>query len=399
MDPAPAWSTGTVVRATLSVLAVALAFAFVYRFSVVIISLFVAIVLATGILPFIDLLERRRLPRPLGTSVAFVLLSLMICGLLLVGLPMVTARGAAFAARIPSYQAALRTMLLGSSSTTLRRIVEQMPAQMTMDTPPGSLGSIGSMTSTLGSIARSLALVGAALLFSFQWAVRGPAAMRCLLLLTPRSQREELAEFLAVGQAQLGAFVRGQLVLCAVVGVLAFCSYEVLRLPDALVLALLAAVLEIVPLVGPLLGALPAALVALTISPSRALWVVGAAVAIHALENLVLVPLVMRRALGVHPALSLLSVTGMASLVGLPGALLAIPTAALAQLAVDRFLYRRRAVSDARARASALRAQLGALVAETDARTRASLAERDLGDRARGLARDFDRLLDKGARR
>ncbi|MDB4968970.1 MAG: conserved rane protein of unknown function [Myxococcales bacterium] len=390
------WSVRAVVRATLSVLAVAVGFAFVYRFSVAIMGLFVAIVLATGILPLIDILERRRVPRRVATSVALLVLSLMVGGLLFVGLPMVSDRGQAFAARIPFYEAGLRALLLGSSSTTLRRIVEQMPAKLTIELPHGSFQS---MTTTLGSVGNSLAVMAGALLFSFQWVVRGPAAMRSLLLLAPRARRAELAEFVAVGQRQLGAFVRGQLVICGTVGLLAFLAYTALRLPDAFVLALLAAVLEVVPLIGPLLGALPAVLVALTVSPTLALWVIGAAVVIHILENLVLVPLVMRRAVGVHPALSLLAVTGMGSLLGLPGALLAIPTAALAQLAVDRFLYRRRAVAEARARFMALRGQLGALVAETDDKARPSLAERDLRDRARGLALAFDRLLDKGVSR
>src|SRR5579864_7453862 len=94
-----AWSVRAVIRATLSVLAVALGFALIYRFSVVIMGLFVAIVLATGILPLIDLLERRRVPRAVGASVALALLSSMIGGLLLVGVPMVSAQGQAFVAR------------------------------------------------------------------------------------------------------------------------------------------------------------------------------------------------------------------------------------------------------------------------------------------------------------
>jgi predicted PurR-regulated permease PerM len=386
----------TVVRATLSVLAVALGFALVYRFSVVIMGIFVAIVMATGILPLIDMLERRRVPRRVATSVALVVLSLLVGGLFFVGLPMVSERGQAFAARIPAYQTSLRLLLLGSSNTTLRRIVIEMPATFALELPRRSISSI---TSTLGSVGNSVALVLAAVLFSFQWVVRGPAAVRCMLLLAPRARRAELAEFVAVGQRQLGAFVRGQLIICGTVGVLAFCSYSVLQLPDAFVLALLAAVLEVVPLIGPLLGALPAVLVALAVSPTHALWVVAAAIVIHIVENLALVPLVMKRAVGVHPALSLLAVTGMGSLLGLVGALLAVPLAALAQLAVDRFLYRRRAVAEARARFTSLRSQLRALVVETDAQARPSLAERDLRDQARGLALDFDRLLDKTVRR
>jgi predicted PurR-regulated permease PerM len=235
-------------------------------------------------------------------------------------------------------------------------------------------------------------------LFGYYWVVRGRATVRVALLWAPRARRAELAEFIASGQQQLGGFVRGQLLVCAAVGLLAFLAYTLIRLPDALVLALLASLLEVVPMVGALLGALPAVLVALAISPTRALWVVGAAIAIHLMENLVLVPRIMRRAVGVHPALGLLSVAASGALFGLPGALLGVPTAALAQLAIDRFLYRRRAVRAAREQLTSLRERLGALVHESDAQAAPSRTERVLCIRARDLAVDFDRILDERAR-
>jgi predicted PurR-regulated permease PerM len=360
---APAWAPRAVMRATLSVLAVALGFAFAYRFSLILLALFVAIVLATGTMPLIDWLARRGLPRVLGASLVFLFLSLPVAGLLLLGLPIASERGQAFAARIPTYVAALREQLLATSSLTLQRIVGQMPTHFAIEMPRDG---IGKMAGTLSSVGQALALGAAVLLFGFYWAVLGPRAVRCLLLLAPRVRRAELAEFAAAGQRQLGAFVRGQLVVCATVGALAFASYKATRLPDAFALAVVAGVLEMVPMVGPLVGALPAVLVAFTISPSRALWVIGAAVAIHLLENLVVVPRVMKRAVGVHPALSLLAIAAMGSLLGIPGALLAIPTAALAQLAVDRFLFRRRSAREARTRFTSLRARLRTIVAETD---------------------------------
>ena len=197
----------------------------------------------------------------------------MVAGLVLICMPLVIERGQSFAARIPSYQAALHARLLDSSSTTLRRLVEQMPSSFSFELPSDGLAS---MTSNVGSLAQMLATVGAVILFAYYWVVRGPAAVRLFSIIVPRTRRAELAEFVAVGQKQLGSFVRGQLLICATVGILAFCSYTAIRLPDAFVLALLAAVLEVVPMVGPLLGALPAVLVALAISPTRALWVVMA---------------------------------------------------------------------------------------------------------------------------
>ena len=61
-----------------------------------------------------------------------------------------------------------------------------------------------------------------------------------------------------------------------VIGVMALIAYLLIGLPNALVLALLAGVLEAVPMIGPLLGAIPAALVALSIAPSKLVWVIVA---------------------------------------------------------------------------------------------------------------------------
>ncbi|MBK9613516.1 AI-2E family transporter [Candidatus Amarobacter glycogenicus] len=77
---------------------------------------------------------------------------------------------------------------------------------------------------------------------------------------------------------------------CLVIGIMALVAYLLIGLPNALVLALAAGVLEAVPMVGPLLGAIPAAVIALSISPSKLIWVIVATMIIQQLENSVLVP-------------------------------------------------------------------------------------------------------------
>jgi hypothetical protein len=104
-------------------------------------------------------------------------------------------------------------------------------------------------------------------------------------------------------------------------------------------LALLAGVLEAVPMVGPLLGAIPAALVALSIAPVKLVWVIVATVVIQQLENSLLVPRVMRKAVGVNPFVSLLAIFAFSSMFGIAGALMAIPMAAIIQLLLDRFVF------------------------------------------------------------
>jgi predicted PurR-regulated permease PerM len=94
-----------------------------------------------------------------------------------------------------------------------------------------------------------------------------------------------------------------------------------------------------VPIIGPLLGAIPAILVASSIHPTLIVWVVLATVIIQAFENSFLVPRIMRASVGVNPIVTLLALLTFSSLLGLPGALLAIPSAAVIQLLLDRFVF------------------------------------------------------------
>jgi len=92
-------------------------------------------------------------------------------------------------------------------------------------------------------------------------------------------------------------------------------------------------------MIGPLLGAIPAALVALSIGPDKLIWVIVATAVIQQLENSLLVPRVMRKAVGVNPFVTLLALFAFSTLFGIAGALMAIPLAAIIQLVLDRFVF------------------------------------------------------------
>ena len=96
--------------------------------------------------------------------------------------------------------------------------------------------------------------------------------------------------------------------------------------------------MEQVALVGPLLGAIPAVLIALSTGGTRVIWVVLAIVTIQLLQNTLLTPRVMRKAVGVNPLVTLLAIAAFGSLLGLAGVVLAIPMAAILQTLLDRFV-------------------------------------------------------------
>lgn len=94
-------------------------------------------------------------------------------------------------------------------------------------------------------------------------------------------------------------------------------------------------------MVGPILGAIPASVVALSQSPIQLLWVVIATLVMQQLENNLLVPRVMKKVVGINPFVSLLSISTFSALYGIGGALMAIPLAAIIQLLLDSFVFKR----------------------------------------------------------
>jgi hypothetical protein len=124
-----------------------------------------------------------------------------------------------------------------------------------------------------------------------------------------------------------------------VIGVMALIAYLLIGLPNALVLALVAGALEAVPMIGPLLGAVPAAFVALSLGPDKLIWVIVATTVIQQLENSLLVPRVMSKAVGVNPFVTLLAFFAFSSFFGIAGALMAIPMAAIIQLVLNHFVF------------------------------------------------------------
>jgi predicted PurR-regulated permease PerM len=191
----------------------------------------------------------------------------------------------------------------------------------------------------LQSAANIIIAVSAVLLLAFHWTLDGPRIIKSLMLLVPTGQRENFSELVSAMESKVGSYIAGQGVLCLVIGVMALAAYLLIGLPNALVLALMAGVLEAVPMVGPLLGAIPAAVIALSVAPSKLVWVIVATLVIQQLENNLLVPRVMRKAVGVNPFVSLLAIFAFSSLFGIVGALMAIPIAAITQLLLDRFVF------------------------------------------------------------
>jgi predicted PurR-regulated permease PerM len=338
------WTFRRVASATLVLVLVLLGFWLLYRFYQIVFILFIAIVIGTVIRPLVTWLHQRGLPRIAGIILVYLLLLVLIISFVLLLFPLIVKQGTTIAAEVPVFYQALRGSMANNPNQLIVRLGTFLPATIprlasAQQTGPQVLASAGQALGYVTSAVKVIFIAIVFLFLVFYWTLDGPRIIKSLLLLVPRDQRESIGELISAMENKVVFFIAGQGLLCLAIGILALIAYLLIGLPNALVLAFVAGVFEAVPMIGPLLGAVPAGLVALSIAPSKLIWVIVATVIIQQLENILLVPRVMHKAVGVNPFVTLLAFFAFSSFFGIAGALMAIPMAAIIQLLLDRFVF------------------------------------------------------------
>ena len=340
------WTFRRVVWATLVFVSVIFGFWLLYRFNQVIFILFIAIVIGTVIRPAVAWLHQRGLPQIAGVILVYILLLILLAGFLLLLFPLIVEQSTTIAAALPGYYQSLREWMVNYPNQLIVRLSEFLPATLpslkpgiVQQTGQEMMASAGQVLGYITVAAKVFFIAIVILVLAFYWTLDGTRTIQSFLLLVPQDQRESISELISAMETKVGFYIAGQGVLCLIIGIMALIAYLLIGLPNALVLALLAGVLEAVPMIGPLLGAVPAALVALSVGPDKLIWVIVATVVIQQLENSLLVPRIMSKAVGVNPFVTLLAIFAFSSFFGIAGALMAIPMAAIIQLVLNHFVF------------------------------------------------------------
>lgn len=139
----------------------------------------------------------------------------------------------------------------------------------------------------------------------------------------PSAIRDDVASILRMLDHTIGDYLRGQIVLMIVVGIMQTIAMTLLGLDYALLLGFIAGLLEIIPNIGPTLAAIPAITVALTRSPGLALLTAVVANLIQNIENSFIVPRVLGQSVGLHPVVMMVMLVVGTEIAGLPGLILA----------------------------------------------------------------------------
>ncbi len=339
------WTFRRIMGKTLIVVLVAFCFYFLYRYYEVVLFIFIAIALGTVIRPVVTWLNNKRVPKVWGVILVYLLLFAFIAGFFFLLFPLIAEQVGKISAAIPGYYQSLRVWMVNNPIQLIVRLSVSFPATLpglvsTQQTGQQMLTSAGQALGIVVAAANAIFMITAILILGFHWTIDGPRTIQLSLLLVAPEKRETVAEVISAIESKVGYFIAGQAILCLVIAIMALIVYLIIGLPNAVVLALIAGVLEAVPMVGPILGAIPAGIVALSINPVMLIWVVIGTIIIQQIENSLLVPRIMRKAVGVNPFVSLLAIFGFSSLFGIIGALMAIPFAAIIQILLDRFVFR-----------------------------------------------------------
>ncbi|MGH2550287.1 MAG: AI-2E family transporter, partial [Thermomicrobiales bacterium] len=176
------------------------------------------------------------------------------------------------------------------------------------------------------------------LMVAFYWLTEKSTIKRLLITIFPAHRREAVAEIWETIEFKLGGWTRGQLTLCLIIGGLSTGAYFLMDLPFWLALGIFAGITEIVPFVGPIVGGGAAVTIALTDSWQKAVMVLIFVVLLQQLESALLVPRVMRHAVGMSPLTVILAVLIGGRIGGVLGSILAIPVGAMIQVLLSVIL-------------------------------------------------------------
>jgi predicted PurR-regulated permease PerM len=375
--------------------------------------LFVAAVLATAMRPAVLWLQKYRVPPRGGVLLIYLAVMLVMVGIIATLVPLLIDQGTEMVKSVPSYYVEARDRMRESGSLSLRRIGNNLPTRLDLSAISGTTQQDAEASGDEASVvAQGVALIRSAgwalfgflavFLIAYFWILDHDQIVRAGLLLVPLDYRPRAQELWETAEFKVGAYIRGQALLMLAIGVLTAVAMLIIGLPSALIVAVLAGILEAVPYIGPILTAVVAILITLAEAPDKIWWVVGAMVLIQQAENILLVPRIMDRAVGVNPLVTLLAIAAFGSLLGIAGAILAIPLAAIIQVLLDAWVLSRDAQQtntiEGRDKASVVRYQAQDLAQDIRERIRARPSEQqDDGDtieeRIEALVGELDLLL------
>jgi predicted PurR-regulated permease PerM len=314
-------------------LGVACAFALAWVFVAagqVLVLLGLAFFIAVGLDPLVLWMYRHGVPRWLAVALVVVLVIGVVGGFLALAVPLVTEQASKLSQEIPHYLHNLE-----SNSKSFRKLDGKyhiIKGLQKVLRGGGSFESVIGLGKALLGFITAFVLVA---VISIYLLVDLPRVRRALYLLAPRSRRPRMVLLTDEMLDRVGGYVLGNILLSLIAAALTIAWALIFGIPYALLQGLLVGLLDLIPIVGSTVGGIIVSLVALTVSLPVAIATGGFYILYRFLEDYLLTPRIMRRTVAVPGLVTVLATVLGGALLGIVGALVAIPIAASLKLLHD----------------------------------------------------------------
>ncbi len=297
----------------------------IYLIRDLLIILFVAIILMSALTPLVNFFTKLKIPKALGIAITYIIIIAVLVGILATVLPPLIEQSSKLIVILPP----LLSQIFNIAH------IDKSVFQSNLTSFSGNAFSL-----TLAVFDNFLTIIFLLVITFYLLLERNNLENRISALFVGNEERTR--RLITHIQEKLGSWLRGQLILSIIVGVLSYVGLSILNIPYALPLSLMAGIMEVIPVIGPIISSLPAILVALTISPILGLIVAIMYFVIQQLENNLIVPQVMKKAVGLNPLVVILTIAVGSRLFGFAGALLAVPMAAVIQILVTEVIEQKK---------------------------------------------------------
>ncbi len=325
--------TVEVAGRTIAILVAAFAFAWIgARLDHFFLIVVFAILLATAIDEPVGWLQRHGVPRPLGIGLHYLALVALLGLVVVVLIPLVASEATLLRSEIPAYLQELEARVAAlnpeaAADLSFSRIAAEGSNQV------GTLA--GRLTQVTMDAARTLLYVFITFVLAFFLAADPGIVGKLVARFAPVRHQARILGVADRARVRIGAWARGQVIIALIFGLAMGIGLRLIGVPYAVSLGTAAGVLEIFPYVGGAITVVLAALTALSIGIPQVVAVLVLYVVLVNLESHVLAPLLFGKAIGMPPVAILVALLAGVELLGILGALLAIPTAVILWIVVD----------------------------------------------------------------
>jgi len=299
----------------------------VYDFLKAILAPFlIAMIIAYVLNPIVTLLNDRRVPRTIAVLLIYAVFIISVTVILMNMIPMLIKQLEELNTQMPRINAKAEDLMEGINQSSLLPTSVRSGVYEWIHLTEERMGR--AMSEFMDNIGATLNILFMALIVPFLifYILKDfDVFERTVIAYVPKSHRKHMVRMFKDIDEALGNYIRGQFLVCVIIGVLAYIGYTIIGMPYALLLALFVAIFNIIPYLGPYFGAAPALIVASTMSVKMMIFVVVVNTICQILEGNVISPQVVGRTLHMHPLAIIFALLVGGEIAGVVGLILAVP--------------------------------------------------------------------------